>query len=88
MGTILHITTRAEWDAACAAGSYRPASLAHDGFIHGSTRDQVVASADRWFRHRADLISFPHLQGPLAIDAVAFPCDRDGRFALPAELDR
>ena len=30
MAMILHITTRADWDAARAAGSYRPTSLAHD----------------------------------------------------------
>lgn len=53
---ILHLASRADWDAAVAAGSYRPASLATEGFIHCSTAAQVVATADRYFRGRADLV--------------------------------
>lgn len=121
MTIILHITTRADWDAARAAGSYRPASLDHEGFIHCSTPAQAVGSANRFFRRRTDLVLlcidpsrvaelryeppatisavpdpragelFPHIHGPLAIDAVvrmvAFPCDHDGGFALPADAD-
>jgi uncharacterized protein (DUF952 family) len=56
MATILHITTRADWDAARAAGSYRPTSLAHEGFIHCSTPAQAVGSANKYFRGRTDLI--------------------------------
>jgi uncharacterized protein (DUF952 family) len=56
MATILHITTRADWDAACAAGSYRPPSLDHEGFIHCSTPEQAVASANKYFHGRTDLI--------------------------------
>jgi uncharacterized protein (DUF952 family) len=115
MAAILHIATRADWDAARAAGRYEPASLAREGFVHCSTAAQVVATADRYFRGRADLVLlvidaarvdvryeaavpldggparpelFPHVYGPLALDAVrgvvAFPCGADGRFALPA----
>jgi uncharacterized protein (DUF952 family) len=120
MATILHITTTADWDAARATGGYRPTSLAHEGFIHCSTPAQAVASADKYFRGRTDLILlcidearvaaelryeppapiggapdpragelFPHIYGPLALDAVIrvvpFPCARDGSFALPAD---
>jgi len=119
MAIILHITTRADWDAAQAAGSYRPPSLTHEGFIHCSTPAQVIASANKFFRGRTDLVllcidearvvpevsyelplaiggvpdprageRFPHLYGPLALDAVIrvvlLPCDRDGGFTLPA----
>ena len=118
MATILHITTRADWDAARAAGSYRPASLALEGFIHCSTPAQVAGSASKFFRGRSDLVLlcidealvaadlryeppamiggapdpragelFPHIHGPLALDAVVrivpFPCDSDGNFTLP-----
>jgi uncharacterized protein (DUF952 family) len=56
MPIILHITTRADWEAALTAGSYQPASLATEGFIHGSTPAQAVSTADKYFRGRADLI--------------------------------
>jgi uncharacterized protein (DUF952 family) len=117
---ILHITTRADWDAARATGSYRPVSLEREGFIHCSTSAQAVDSANKYFHGRADLILlcidesrvegelryeppatvggvadpragelFPHIYGPLDPDVVvrtvAFPCDRDGRFALPPD---
>jgi len=120
MPIILHITTQAEWDAACAAGSYRPTSLAHEGFIHCSTPAQAVDTANKYFRGRADLILlcidesrvagalryeppaaiggvpdpragdlFPHIYGALdpraVIRTIAFPIDRDGRFALPPD---
>ena len=117
---LLHIASRADWEAACATGSYRPASFEREGFIHCSTAAQVVGSADRYFRGRGDLVLlcidesrvagalryeppavigeapdrrtgelFPHLHGPLALDAVirvvAFPCREDGSFALPPD---
>lgn len=118
MAIILHITTRAAWDAACAAGSYRAPSLEHEGFLHCSTPAQAVGTADRYFRGRSDLVllcidesrladvryeppatiggpdprtgeRFPHVYGPLALDAVVrvvpFPCNGDGSFALPAD---
>lgn len=56
MAIILHITTRAAWDAARAAGSYRPTSLDHEGFIHCSTPAQAVGSANKYFRGRTDLL--------------------------------
>jgi uncharacterized protein (DUF952 family) len=39
---ILHITKRVAWEKALATGTYAPASLAVDGFIHFSDIDQVV----------------------------------------------
>jgi uncharacterized protein (DUF952 family) len=56
MAMIFHIAVRADWEAATAAGSYRPASLATEGFIHCSTRGQVVGSANRFFPGRGDLV--------------------------------
>jgi uncharacterized protein (DUF952 family) len=53
---ILHITPRAAWEQARAAGVYRGDTLDAEGFIHCSTVDQVVATANRYFRGRADLV--------------------------------
>jgi len=55
-GIILHITSRREWEAAQAAGEYRGDTLDSDGFIHCSTRQQVVEVANAHFRGRRDLV--------------------------------
>lgn len=56
MAIIFHITTRDAWNAARDAGSYQPASLAREGFIHASTAAQVVATANAVFPGRDDLV--------------------------------
>ena len=56
MTEIFHITSRAEWERALAGGSYRPASLATEGFLHASNAGQVAGSANRFFRGREGLV--------------------------------
>jgi uncharacterized protein (DUF952 family) len=56
MNTILHITSRAEWENAKNLGTYRSDSLASEGFIHCSTIAQVIGSANRFFKGREDLV--------------------------------
>jgi uncharacterized protein (DUF952 family) len=116
---ILHILKRSEWDEAIRNGSYAPPSVASEGFIHCSTIEQVVETANLYFRGQPELVVlsidearlasplkyegpasagerpdslFPHLYGPLNLDAVNctcdFPCDANGLFELPATLRR
>lgn len=112
---ILHITTAAEWEAAQALGDYRLDTLDTEGFIHCSTREQVLGPANAMYRGRADLVLlvidpsrlaanlvyedshetgvlFPHLYGPLNLDAVTqvvpFPPRTDGTFELPPDLTK
>ncbi|WP_084078931.1 DUF952 domain-containing protein [Demequina sp. NBRC 110057] len=59
--TILHVTRRADWEAARAAGTYeisgRDLSLADEGFIHFSYPHQCAATAARiWPDRPADLV--------------------------------
>jgi uncharacterized protein (DUF952 family) len=56
MNTILHITQRKEWEAVQNIGLYQSDSLATEGFIHCSTIEQVVGSANRFFTGKQDLI--------------------------------
>lgn len=53
---ILHVCPRADWEAALSAGIYRAASLASEGFIHCSRRDQVLAVVNRFYAHVPDLL--------------------------------
>jgi uncharacterized protein (DUF952 family) len=90
---VLHLTTEADWAEAEREGTYRPASLASEGFIHCSEPQQVLWVANRRFRNRLDLVLlhidilklkspgryenleggdqlFPHIYGPLNLDAI------------------
>jgi uncharacterized protein (DUF952 family) len=90
---IYHITTAAAWDEARAAGAYAADTLGTEGFIHLSTREQLLGVAERYYRGQPGLVllavdearlaaalryeesepgmHFPHLYGPLNLDAVA-----------------
>ena len=56
MSLVLHITSRTDWDTALAAGSYAADSLATEGFIHCSTAQQVIATANRLFKGKTGLV--------------------------------
>lgn len=112
MSLLLHITSRAQWDRARFAGVYCPPSLDTEGFIHCSTRDQLLRVANTIFRGQRDLVvlciessrvqasiqfdtiqtgeRFPHIYGPLNVDAVIrtleLPVAPDGTFSLPDAL--
>jgi uncharacterized protein (DUF952 family) len=53
---IYHIASRADWEAALAAGTYTADSLAAEGFIHCSTGAQLSGTAARFFASRSDLL--------------------------------
>ena len=47
---IYHITSRSAWQEAQQRGEYRADSLESEGFIHCSTRTQVVPVAEKYYR--------------------------------------
>jgi uncharacterized protein (DUF952 family) len=116
---IYHITARAAWVAAQGQGRYSAPSLASEGFMHCSTRAQVVPVAEKFYKGQAGLVllvidparlvsplkweapsdgtpppgvaadgRFPHIYGPLNLNAVVrvldFAADGKGVFSLPA----
>jgi uncharacterized protein (DUF952 family) len=56
MAIIFHITTRNAWESAKGQGSYRPEAFPIDGFIHCSTRNQVIQVANARFRGKSGLV--------------------------------
>ena len=115
--TILHITSRPEWQSAEKRGLFAASSLMSEGFIHCSTPEQVVPVANAFYRGQSGLVLlvvdenrlkpevrweapagaaaegisdsdlFPHIYGPLNVDAVVsvldFSPDATGGFSLP-----
>lgn len=53
---LFHIVSPEEWSAATAVGTYRPASLASEGFVHFSFADQVSGTANLHYRDRGQLV--------------------------------
>lgn len=53
---IFHIVSKPEWQNAIRTGTYEPASVKTEGFVHCSTRRQTAATANRFFRGRRDLV--------------------------------
>jgi uncharacterized protein (DUF952 family) len=53
---VYHIADAADWAAAREAGEYRPPSLDAQGFVHCSTREQVIETANRYYRGRDGLV--------------------------------
>ena len=110
---IFHITTAVAWADAQLLDEYSVFSLISEGFIHLSTEDQVLATADRFYSDATGLVllqvddtrcaaelrweapaeaplsdaRFPHLYGPLNLDAVldARPFEKqpNGHYLFP-----
>jgi len=89
---IFHITERDAWTRAAAAGTYRAPSLDDEGFIHASTIDQVVATADRFYRGRAGLVLLcideARLDAPLRWEAPAPPPGAPSAADAPEPAER
>ncbi len=60
MSIIYHIATAADWEQARRDGQYttstRGRTLAQQGFIHGSTADQVAPVANMIYKDEPDLL--------------------------------
>ena len=67
MTIIYHIAEAADWEQAQRDGQYtmssRGRTLAEEGFIHASTAEQVPLVA-------GEPDPYPHIYGPLNLDAV------------------
>jgi uncharacterized protein (DUF952 family) len=57
MTLVYKILSRAEWDAAKAAGRFEGSAVdRQDGYIHLSAADQAQETAARYFRDQRDLV--------------------------------
>lgn len=56
MRIVLHIAHRDLWEASAPGGYYRPLSLDSDGFIHCSTIEQTVETANQFFTGQEGLV--------------------------------
>lgn len=53
---IYHLVPPATWEKAIVEARYRPASLKTEGFVHCSTKEQVLESANLHFEGHDELV--------------------------------
>jgi len=53
---IYHVVSKANWQAALEQGYYEAPSLATEGFIHLSKKEQVSGVLDRYYKAVPDLL--------------------------------
>ncbi len=86
---IYHITDRAAWHTAEIRGCYSAPSLASEGFIHCSTRNQILSVANDFYRHVPDLlllcIDDNRLRAELRWEAPAHP-DSDAAVSVSTDM--
>ena len=75
---ILHIATPSDWAAATTTGQVAPPSLATEGFVHCSTRDQLAGTLERHFAGAGPLVL-------LVLDEAAIAADLRWEESLPGE---
>ena len=84
---IFHILRKHEWQQAVERGSYEPASLKNEGFVHCSTREQTPVTANRYFRGQTDLVLLcidpSLLKAELRLESPANPHDQRARELFP-----
>ncbi|WP_018502176.1 DUF952 domain-containing protein [Parafrankia discariae] len=77
---ICHLVSQADWSA--GPDGYRPPSLDTEGFIHFSTPEQLLETANLYYRGRSDLLLLvvdpDRLTAPLRWEPAAGPADRGG----------
>lgn len=56
MSFIYHIAEQKDWEKALNTGKYAPKGFGSEGFIHFSTKDQLLESANTHFAKASDLM--------------------------------
>ena len=76
---IYHIATFEDWKQSISSGIYFCESLETEGFIHCSTREQVIPVANRYYPGRTDLvlllIAEDELTAPLKYEKPPYPME-------------
>jgi uncharacterized protein (DUF952 family) len=77
---IIHISTEEAWLAAVAAGIYEAESLASEGFIHCSTPQQLLGTANDIFHGQAGLVLLCLAPEKVAAPIVYEDCYETGQL--------
>lgn len=84
---LYHITSRENWAEAEIKRSYRATSLTTDGYIHLSTDKQLLATANRFFPGKSDLLVLAVNEKNLECEVKYEEADGDSYPHLYGELN-
>jgi uncharacterized protein (DUF952 family) len=77
MKTIHHITKQVEWENAKLVGSYHAESLKSEGFIHCSTKSQLIKTANKFFKNQVGLVLLYIDESKVKAEVKYEPADND-----------
>ena len=84
---ILHIVTKDDWKNQVLGGYYKPSSLVSDGFIHCSTIEQTVGTANQFYSNQNNLlllcIEIDKLESELKFEDPACVGDKRTDMSFP-----
>ena len=56
MSTIYHITSREAWKQVKDNSTFEPSSLSSEGFVHCSTKEQLLVVLNRFFKNAEEVL--------------------------------
>ena len=82
MATIFHIASKDKWKRSSSRGQYTEESLKSEGFIHCSTAEQVVDTANKHFNGKSGLVLLK-IDTSDIVSVIAYEANRDSGETYP-----
>lgn len=76
---LFHIVGSSVWSGAASSGVYRPQSLIDEGFVHLSYADQVLGTANRFYRDLGDAVAVEFDRSALGAPVIDEDSDGTGQ---------
>ena len=77
---IYHIVRESDWLKALDAGEYKPESLHTEGFVHCSTEEQLMTTAERYYAEETEPLVVLFIIDKFVKETLKFEPSTDGEL--------